>query len=82
MYYIINQLRLLILTFAIIFLDKYMVLQVMIASLATIYVACALGSYHPFRELPRNYKGIVSEGAILMILDFLLFASDPVATTQ
>ena len=57
-------------------------MQVLIVSLASIFVATTLGNLHPYRDLRQNYNGIMKEGVILSILDLLLLSSNPTITTE
>ena len=40
-----------------------------------------LGYTHPYGEIRKNYNSILSEAYVLVVLDFLLFSSNPAVTT-
>ena len=49
-------------------------------SLSTIFISAILGFDHPYGEISKNYKSIATEGYVLIVLDFLLFSSNPTTT--
>lgn len=76
-YPILYQLRFCWLVFLILFLGDYLVLQVLLIELSTIYLMATLGSAHPYADIKRNYISILNEFVIVVIADLLLFSSDP-----
>ena len=46
-------------------------------TLMTIFVIALLGQAHPLKAIASNYTNIRSEAIILLIVDLLLFSSDP-----
>ena len=76
LYPIFYQLRFCILIAMALFV-KVLVFQAMSIVLSTILIMWLLGSYHPFKVVSRNYKEILSEFVIIVVMDLLLFSSDP-----
>ena len=75
-YPILYQLRFLLIVF--LFLNcKYIVIQILIAMLSTVFLAAVVGMIHPFQILPENYKSLASEGVILVVMDLFLIVSNP-----
>ena len=60
-----------------IFMADYIVLQVMAVTLCSILITAVLGFSHPYKTVANNYKQIGNEFVIILIMDFLLFSSDP-----
>lgn len=58
-------------------MGDYIVLQVMGVTLCSIFITAVLGFAHPFKIVANNYKQIGNEFVIILIMDFLLFSSDP-----
>ena len=76
-YPIFYQLRFLVLIFTVIFVENKTVVQVMMVSMSTIFIIALLGNVRPFIERKRNNAELVSEFAILSMIDLCLFSSDP-----
>ena len=76
-YPVIYQLRLVLLVYTILYLNDFMIIQVMLISYSTIYIMAILGTVHPLNELRQNYYEILSETVIVFTLDLMLFSSDP-----
>ena len=49
----------------------------MVITLCTIAIMALLGNKHPFRVVRRNYHELASEAVIIVVLDLLMFSSDP-----
>ena len=76
-YPIFYQVRFVLIAISATFLFKYLVLQVLAVILSSILITAVLGSAHPFKIVRKNYKEIVNESVIIIIMDLLLFSSDP-----
>ena len=76
-YPIFYQLRFLALALIVIFMSEYLVFQVLTVILSTVMIVAVLGMAHPFSDVKRNYKMIGSEYVVIVIMDMLLFTSDP-----
>ena len=61
---------------------KYLVLQVMAVILSSIMITAVLGSAHPYKIVKKNYIEIGNEMVIILIMDLLLFSSDPSVTPE
>ena len=77
LYPIFYQVRFVILAICIIYSGYNLVLQVLVVVLSSIFITAILGFVHPQRIVKDNYKEIWNESVIIMILDLLLFSSDP-----
>lgn len=77
LYPIMYQLRFVILIAVVIYLNEYLVFQVLIIILSTILIMTNLGAAHPYAVVRRNYTSILSEFVIVLVMDLLLFSSDP-----
>ena len=62
---------------AIVYMRDYLVAQVLIVSSSTILVMILLGISHPLGDLANNYKELLNEYVIILIMDLLLCSSDP-----
>ena len=52
-------------------------MQILVIDLCTIAIMTLLGYQHPFLVVRRNYTEIAAEFVILIVLDLLMFSSDP-----
>ena len=77
---LLAQLRLAVMVYTIMFLAENLVLQCAIVTLTSVFIASLLGFAHPYGDISKNFKSIVSEGYVLIVLDFLLFSSNPTTT--
>lgn len=64
------------------FLQNYVHLQALTIILSTIFVIAILGSAHPYQRVSSNYHHIASESVIIVVMDLLLFSSDPAVTVD
>ena len=55
----------------------HLVVQVLFVTMTTIAIMILLGNAHPFSEVSRNYTSLISEFAIIVVMDLLLISSDP-----
>ena len=76
-YPILYQLRFVVIVLAALFMHEFLVFQVLLVTLSTILIMALLGGAHPFKIVSRNYIGLISEFVIIVIMDLLLFSSDP-----
>ena len=76
-YPILYQLRFLVLIMVVVLMQEYLVYQVLIITLCTIAIMALLGNVHPFKVVRRNYTELASEFVIIIVMDLLLFSSDP-----
>ena len=76
-YPIFYQVRFVILAICTIYWGKFLVVQVMVVALSSIFLSAILGFVRPQIIVKNNYKEIWNESVILIILDLLLFSSDP-----
>ena len=81
-YPILYQMRFVVLAVSAVILSDYLVLQVMGICLSSILITAVLGSAHPLKVVSNNYKEIGNEAVIILILDLLLFSSDPCVTPE
>ena len=58
-------------------MKEYVVIQIMVITLCTIAIMTLLGNVHVFKVVRRNYTEIASEFVIIIVLDGLMFSSDP-----
>ena len=58
-------------------MGNYLVVQVLAVTLCSILITAVLGSAHPYKIIRNNYKEIGNESVIILIIDLLLFSSDP-----
>ena len=77
MYPLFYQLRFVFLVAVTVFFTGQLVVQVLIVTLSTIVIMILLGNVHPFSVVSRNYSSLIGEFVILIIMDLLLFSSDP-----
>jgi hypothetical protein len=77
-YPILCQLRFVLLAFLVVFLKKYLIVQCICVNLSSIGLMAVLGLYRPFSEQSQNYKSMVDEFVIVIVMDLLLISSDPV----
>lgn len=76
-YPVLYQLRFGLLVIALLFLNNFLVFQVLIVSLSTIFIMTVIGFARPFAVQSRNKTELASEMVILITCDMLLCASDP-----
>ena len=78
-YPMLCNLRLIMLVYVTLYLQDYMVIQVSLMSLSTIYMMHILTSKQPYLDLRTNYgsQGLAGEVVILVVNDLFLFATDP-----
>lgn len=69
--------RFVVLICLILYMQEYLVIQILVIDLCTIAIMTILGYSHPFKELKRNYNELASETVILIVMDLLMFSSDP-----
>ena len=77
---LLAQLRLAAIIYTIMYLAEHLVLQCLIVSITSVFISALLGFDHPYKEISKNYKSIVSEAYVLIVLDLLLFSSNPTTT--
>ena len=73
----LNKVRMAVLVAVLILIEEAMVVQVTILTVQTIFVMMWLSNYHPYKELKRNSVSIMNEFLVIIIIDLLLFSSDP-----
>ena len=77
-YPIVYQLRLVLFTCLVLFLNEYFVIQILLLTLATIVIFIFLGN-HSLRPVRLNYSDMAAEFALIAMIDLLLICSNPVA---
>ena len=77
LYPVLYQSRFILLITMVLYAQEYLVVQIMVITLCTIAIMALLGYVHPFSVVRRNYHEIFSESVIIIILDLLMFSSDP-----
>ena len=74
-YPILYQLRFVLIVF--LFLNlKYVVLQILPFMLYTVFILVVVGTVHPFKILPENYRSLAREAVILAVMDLFLIVSN------
>ena len=81
-YFIMYQVRFVLLVFVILFLQNYLVVQCICISLSSILLMAFLGFNKPYSDLSMNVRGIFDEFVIIIVLDFLLISSNPVLDVE
>ena len=76
-YPVIYQVRLALLAFTTVLMQDYLVMQTMSVILSSILITSVLGRVHPYKIVKNNYKEIINESVIILIMDLFLFYSDP-----
>ena len=77
LYPVLYQMRFMILISLILYMQDYLVVQIMVITLVTIAIMALLGYKHPFQIIRRNHQELASEFVIMVVLDLLMFSSDP-----
>ena len=77
LYPLFYQLRFAIIVIVTIFMVGQLVVQVLFVTMTTIAIMILLGNAHPFSQVSRNYTSLISEFAIIIMMDLLLISSDP-----
>ena len=75
-YPILYQLRFLLVVFLFLYV-KYVVIQLLVFNLSTVFICAVVGIVHPFKKLSENYQSLACEALILVIMDFYLIVSNP-----
>ena len=72
-----------LLVYMTLYMKEYLILQLILLSLSTIFVMMVLGN-RPHQELRQNYMitGLAGEAAVLIIQDLLLFSTDPLVIPE
>ena len=76
-YPLLYQLRFLILVYTVLYLQEYMVAEVLLITQVTIFMISVLGTVHPLQNIRMNYNEMASEAIVIIVLDLLLVATDP-----
>ena len=78
LYPFFQNLRFVILVYVTLYMEDYLICQLILMSLSTIFIMAVL-SNRPLRETKQNYLfgGLAGEAFVLAIQDLLLFATDP-----
>ena len=78
LYPFFQNLRFVVLVYVTLYMEDYLICQLILMSLSTIFIMAVL-SNHPLRETRQNYLfgGMAGEAFVLAIQDLLLFATDP-----
>jgi len=81
-YYVLKQIRSVLLVFTILFMQEYVVIQCLLVSVSSIILMAFVGYNRPSIYKGFNRGKIFDEYLVLLVMDCLLISSDPTLDTE
>ena len=76
-YPLLSMIRLAIFVAVLVRYREVMMMQVVVIILNTVFQMMWLDAYHPYKTVRRNYAESINEFVVIVVVDLLLFTSDP-----